>query len=55
MTTGGIEVQAKDIKILNKSSENLSFRPFSKASATVSITFLLLIIILNNYFFMVVN
>ena len=54
MTTGGIEVQAKNIKILNKSSENLSFRPFSKASATVSVT-LLLIIILNNNFFMVDN
>ena len=49
MTTGGIEVQAKDIKILNKSSENLSFRPFSKASANVSVT-LLLIFVVNYYF-----
>ena len=49
MTTGGIEVQAKDIKILNKSSENLSFRPFSKASATVSVA-LLLIFVVNYYF-----
>lgn len=36
MSTGDIEVQAKDIKILNKSAENLSFYPFSKAGGNVS-------------------
>ncbi|XP_011406016.1 PREDICTED: aspartate--tRNA ligase, mitochondrial-like [Amphimedon queenslandica] len=36
MSTGDIEVQAKNIKILNKSSESLSFYPFSKAGGNTT-------------------